>query len=389
MEESTHFASAERSSSDEIKRENQLVSSQKDFTELFGAMTGIGGVIDKNRQIVYANSELLALLGLNSLEPILGKRPGEFVSCVHIGENSAGCGTTIHCAYCGAVNIILESQRTGKKAMRETRISSVIDGKHRSWDLNIISTPVHFGGEIFYILILQDISDVKRRAFLERIFFHDLMNSVGGLNGLLNILKEETDPVEIRDLINISEEISKNIIEEILVQRQLRAAENNELKVKIDVENSIEILNSAISKISFHEAVRTRSVRLAENTVNIDFETDRILLQRVLINLLKNALEATEMNGIVTVGVRQDADEVVFWVKNDQLIPLDVQRQLFQRSFTTKGSGRGLGTYSIRLLTENYLEGKVSYVSTEDDRTVFSVFLNKKFPVSNLLSPVK
>jgi hypothetical protein len=389
MEESTHFASAERSSSDEIKRENQLVSSQKDFTELFGAMTGIGGVIDKNRQIVYANSELLALLGLNSLEPILGKRPGEFVSCIHMGENSEGCGTTMHCAYCGAVNIILESQRTGKKAMRETRISSVIDGKHRSWDLNIISTPVHFGGEIFYILILQDISDVKRRAFLERIFFHDLMNSVGGLNGLLNILKEETDPVEIRDLINISEEISKNIIEEILVQRQLRAAENNELKVKIDVENSIEILNSAISKISFHEAVRTRSVRLAENTVNIDFETDRILLQRVLINLLKNALEATEMNGIVTVGVRQDADEVVFWVKNDQLIPLDVQRQLFQRSFTTKGSGRGLGTYSIRLLTENYLEGKVTYVSTEDDRTVFSVFLNKKFPVSNLLSPVK
>jgi hypothetical protein len=385
MEESTHFASAERSSSDEIKRENLLVNSQKDFTELFGAMTGIGGVIDKNRQIVYANSELLALLGLNSLEPILGKRPGEFVSCVHMGENSAGCGTTMACAYCGAVNIILESQRTGKKAMRETRISSVIDGKHRSWDLNIISTPVHFGGEIFYILILQDISDVKRRAFLERIFFHDLMNSIGGLNGLLNILKEETDPVEIRDLINISEEISKNIIEEILVQRQLRAAENNELKVKIDVENSIEILNSAISKISFHEAVKTRSVRLAEDVVNIDFETDRILLQRVLINLLKNALEATEMNGIVTVGVSHHSEKVVFWVKNDQLIPLDVQMQLFQRSFTTKGSGRGLGTYSIRLLTENYLEGKVTFVSTEDDGTVFSVFLNKKFPVSNLL----
>lgn len=383
MEETTHFASAERSSSDNIKRENQLVSSQNDFTELFGAMTGIGGVIDKNRQIVYANNELLTFLGLNTLEPILGKRPGEFVACIHVGENSAGCGTTNACAYCGAVNIILESQRTGKKAMRETRISSVIDGKHKSWDLNVISTPVHFGGEVFYILILQDISDAKRRASLERIFFHDLLNSVGGLNGMLNILKEETDPVEIRELINLSEEISKNVIEEILMQRQLRAAENNELKVKIESENSIDILNSAISKISYHEAVKTRSVRISEDSVNIEFETDKGLLQRVLINLLKNALEATEMNGTVSVGVGQDKENVIFWVKNNHLILPEVQMQLFQRSYTTKGAGRGLGTYSIRLLTENYLEGKVTFVSNETDRTIFTILLKKKFPVSN------
>jgi sensor histidine kinase regulating citrate/malate metabolism len=54
--------------------------------------------------------------------------------------------------------------------------------------------------------------------------------------------------------------------------------------------------------------------------------------------------------------------------------------QLFQRSFSTKGTGRGLGTYSIRLLTENYLEGKVSFVSNEAEGTVFSIELNKKFP---------
>ncbi|MBK7132833.1 MAG: hypothetical protein IPH69_08460 [Bacteroidales bacterium] len=58
----------------------------------------------------------------------------------------------------------------------------------------------------------------------------------------------------------------------------------------------------------------------------------------------------------------------------------EVQMRIFQRSFSTKGKGRGLGTYSIRLMTENYLHGKVSFVSNEADGTVFSVILNKVFP---------
>jgi sensor histidine kinase regulating citrate/malate metabolism len=67
-------------------------------------------------------------------------------------------------------------------------------------------------------------------------------------------------------------------------------------------------------------------------------------------------------------------------VRNDTIIPENVKMQLFQRSFSTKGQGRGIGTYSIKLLTENYLKGKVSFISNETERTVFSVVLNKIFP---------
>ena len=45
--------------------------------------------------------------------------------------------------------------------------------------------------------------------------------------------------------------------------------------------------------------------------------------------------------------------------------------QFFQRSFSTKSSGRGLGTYIMKLLSERYLDGKVSFASTEDDGTTF------------------
>ena len=379
MEDTTQFAPAERSANEEIRRENQLVSSNQDFAALFGAMTGIGGVINKNRQIVYANKELLDLLGLKSLEPILGKRPGEFIGCIHSGENTSGCGTSLACAYCGAVNSILESQRTGSKAVRETMVSAVVDGKHKSWDLNIISSPVKFDGEDFYILILQDISEEKRRHALERIFFHDLLNSVGALNGMLTLLKEESDTGEIRDLISLSELISRNIIDEILMHRQLRDAENGELKACPGNYFTVEILRSAIGKIEFHESGKGKKIEVSPDSVNIEFETDRILLERVLVNLLKNALEATDPNGTIYSGVRFEGSRVVFWVKNSGYMPPAVQHQLFQRSFSTKGSGRGLGTYSIRLLTENYLEGKVSFSSSESEGTVFMVSLNLKF----------
>ena len=379
-EEQTQFAPAKRSTANEIIQENKQVGSQEFFTKVFSAMTGIWAVMDKNRQIVYANDELISLMGIKSLDLILGKRPGEVLSCLHSAEEPSGCGTSRSCAYCGAVNTILESQRTGMRSVSETNISSMVDGKHKSWDLNVICTPISFNGDTFYVLILQDISGEKRRLALERIFFHDLLNSIGGLSGLLTILKNETDPDEIHELINLSEDISRNITDEIMSQREIHAAESGELKVSIELTNSIEILDTIIRKLSFHEVVSDKYIIKSEDSVNLDFETDKILLQRVMINLLKNALEATEPLGNVITGIRNFEDKIVFWVQNHHVISKDVQMQLFQRSFSTKGTGRGLGTYSIRLLTENFLGGKVSFISNETEGTVFSIELNIKFP---------
>jgi signal transduction histidine kinase len=57
-------------------------------------------------------------------------------------------------------------------------------------------------------------------------------------------------------------------------------------------------------------------------------------------------------------------------------MPADVQLQVFQRSFSTKAaSGRGVGSYSVRLLTESYLGGRVSFVSEPGLGTTFTVEL--------------
>jgi len=374
------FAPDIRSSTGEILGEHELIASQKLFSDIFSAITGVSAIINKNRQIVYANDEFLNLLGLKSLDPVLVKRLGEFVSCIHSEEEPSGCGTSKACEYCGAVNAIMESQRTNNKSVSEAFISSYINGKQISWDLRISSSPIILADQVFYVLSLKDISSEKRLRALERTFFHDLLNIAGGLNGLLTILKMGTDPEETDDLINRSEEASQCIIEEIMMYSQLRAAENGDIKLKIEQVSSVSILKDAISRICYHEVGREKHISVEENSVDIDFQTDRIIFERVLINLLKNALEETGNNGEVKTGIGSDGEKIWFYVHNEGLIPQNIQMQIFNRSFTTKGIGRGVGTYSVRLMTENYLKGRVRFISNEESGTVFTVELDVKFP---------
>ena len=93
--------------------------------------------------------------------------------------------------------------------------------------------------------------------------------------------------------------------------------------------------------------------------------------------MIKNALEACAQGQIVTVASHAAGDSVNFSVHNPTYITRDVQLQLFKRSFSTKGAGRGLGTYSMKLLTERYLKGKIAFTSFEQEGTTFTLKLER------------
>jgi sensor histidine kinase regulating citrate/malate metabolism len=86
-------------------------------------------------------------------------------------------------------------------------------------------------------------------------------------------------------------------------------------------------------------------------------------------------LEATKAGGTVSLGAEVNAADCTFWCQNDGAIPREVALQIFQRSFSTKGRGRGIGTYSIKLLGERYLGGQVSFTSMPETGTRFQIRL--------------
>jgi signal transduction histidine kinase len=257
----------------------------------------------------------------------------------------------------------------------ETMITSSLSGSKVSWDLKVTSAPVTLRGERFFLFMIENIGDQKRRRALERIFFHDILNIAGNLNGILSILKKEKNEAEIDSLLKISEETSRNLLDEIKMQRQLREAENGDLQVNPERFFTLEFLRSVAEKMCFIDSSSGKGISIEQKSADMELNTDRIILQRILINLIKNALEATDEGGTVTLGCDNSEGMINLWVHNDAEIPRDVQLNIFQRSFSTRGKGRGLGTYSVRLLTENYLKGKVSFTSGKGEGTRFTVSL--------------
>lgn len=379
MEDVTKYAPPQRTEEKQLNDEARTIASQKILSEIFGSVSGIAAILDKNRQVVYANTEFINGLGLSSLEAIIGKRPGEVISCLHSTKEMGGCGTSEACSVCGAVNAIIESQMQNKKVTREAHITSVVGGMNKSWDLNITSAPIKISDQNFYVFTLEDVSNVKRRESLERIFFHDILNIAGGLNGLIMVLKQETDPEGVKNLIDLSAGASRNLIDEIMMHRQIRAAEKGDLQVNIEKINTRSLLEIAVERIKYHELAKGKVIRIDEECVNTEFSSDKTLLQRVIINLLKNAIEAAKEGEVINTGCKSVGISLEYWVHNEGVIPREIQLQLFQRSFSTKEKGRGIGTYSIRLITENYLKGKVRFVSNAELGTVFTIEIKKDF----------
>jgi len=372
---STQYAPAERASSEEIQEQSLFFSEPHNLEAFSDSMPNIFLALNKQRQIVFSNQALLDLVGRKDPKEVYGLRPGEVLNCIHAIKTDGGCSTTEFCRTCGAVNAIL-SAIGGKKDVKECRITNQ---RSESLDLRVWATPF-FGHEGKFIsFVVTDISHEKRRRALERIFFHDVLNTAGGVRGLAEILKEEEDDQEADELIDLIQKGTNALIEEINAQKELSAAETGELSIHPESVRANELLKEVSDLYENHEVSHDRSIALDLDKDNIEFTTDRTLARRVLANMLKNALEASSVGGTVSIGGKGEGDFVEFRVHNDGYMPRSSQLQVFQRSFSTKGNGRGLGTYSIKLLTERYLKGTVSFTSTEDEGTTFRVSLPRQF----------
>ncbi|MBN2141091.1 MAG: PAS domain-containing sensor histidine kinase [Desulfovibrionaceae bacterium] len=375
----TFFAPAQRADQDEIRRQHQILV-RSPCRGMVDSVPTIIMVLNQNRQLVFANKALLAFLGLDGLSSILGLRPGEIFGCVHCKDAPGGCGTSRFCSKCGAVKTILAGI-AGQESTNECHLLCKRNGVVQAMDLLVSGAAFEFESEQFNAFSIVDMSHEKRRRALERVFFHDILNLAGGIRGLAEVVRDEA-PESLKEEARVLHRGLADLVEEILSQKDLAAAEENELIPEFAGLGSLGVLDRVLRTYSRHELARGKSILVDPAAVDVRFSSDAKLIGRVLGNMVKNALEATELGGEVGMGCDRDGEKLTFWVQNPGAMDKDVQLQIFNRSFSTKGRRRGLGTYSIKLLTERYLGGEVGFSSNEREGTRFWMTVPLKVPAA-------
>jgi signal transduction histidine kinase len=365
----TEFAPAARSASNTLETQKMLLSHFcGSLSRLYDAVSEIVLVVNEYRQIVFFNSVVPSLLGVEDPDSIYGLRPGEALGCQNACRNPAGCGTSVFCSQCGAVNAILAAL-SNQADLRECRIVSNDHGQ--AFDLLVRTTPIEIEGQAFVIVAISDISHEKRRRALERLFFHDVMNTARSIEILTDLLGADPEPEDAADLRQHLLTGARQLMEALYSQKILLAAENNELSLNMSDVDGCRVVREVVGL--FRNRFQSHSIDmelpLDEKATLL---SDRSLLARILGNMIQNAVEASRPDQPVRVSCKVHSGDVEFRVYNNGYIAEPVQLQLFQRSFSTKGTGRGLGTYSMKLLGERYLKGRISFESSPLRGTVFT-----------------
>ncbi len=266
-----------------------------------------------------------------------------------------------------------------------TGLVQIFEGNYRSViSKKIIPLKASFApiiekdGRIMNIVgIFEDISERKQ---VERFFFHDILNTAGNLRNYADFLNDDSISDQEKESIkNSMVLLSKQMIDEIVSHRVILTSDKSVIKLNIMGLNTLNLVTNTIDNFKQSTEKDNKQLVIDDEFEAMEIKTDATILGRIIGNLIKNAVEASLPGNIVTVGClnEEDSGRVKFMVHNQTVIPEENRSKIFQRSFSTKGEGRGIGTYSIKFLTEEYLKGEVFFTSNQDDGTTFYVVIPK------------
>jgi CheY-like chemotaxis protein len=359
----TYFAPAGRLDKEALHAQAKEALNNPIIQVLLESAQGYLLILNEQRQILTANPELLEALNLENPDWLRGLRPGELLNCTHFSEGPDGCGTSVQCQSCGAVLAILGSQSNGSTTSGECSLSTKHGDKTEIRFFRVNATPLSLGEHNLTIFSVLDINTAKRLELLDEIFLHDLLNSLGCI--------EEMHPTDSQATALRFQSIVRHLKEEIQYHRSLIEAEKGTLKQTETWISTAEALIELKDLLANNPRTGRQAITFKKDADD-RFYIDKILLIRVLFNMALNAIEASSPEEVVTIEYKNGT----FSVHNPGFISEDIAKHIFEHSFSTKGRmGRGLGTYGMKLLGEEYLGGTVSFSTLRESGTIFKIQL--------------
>ena len=205
---------------------------------------------------------------------------------------------------------------------------------------------------------------------------HEIKNPLTPMRLSVQSFERKFNP-EDENIKEKLKEYSQTLIQQIDVMSSIASAFSDFAKMPTQKKEKIEIIS--IVKLAL-DIFNEKSVKYLTKEKELYAFLDKTQLIRIVTNLVKNALQATENeeNPFINVEIISKGSKIKIVVSdNGKGISEEVKDLIFEPKFTTKTSGMGLGLPMIKNIIEAY-DGAISFTSNKGTGTVFTVILPKK-----------
>lgn len=276
--------------------------------------------------------------------------------------------------------------RTGGRSL----LTLEIGGDERQ--LSVYAIELTLGNENFKLISLQNIhteleeKEMEAWQKLVRVLTHEIMNSVTPISSLANTVEGEI--VNYLDHGEGKPDISKEDLEDIhLAVQTIQRRSDGLIRFVNDFRSLTHTPEPKFQMVSVMELFDQVTVLLKHDMEsnqinfivnvkpqNLALTIDPELIQQVLINLIKNAVQALQEreNKIIELQAFQDEKNSTLFVVKDNGPGIDeeAQTKIFIPFFTTKKSGSGIGLSLSRQIMRQH-NASLSVKSKVDEGTEF------------------
>jgi two-component system phosphate regulon sensor histidine kinase PhoR len=280
---------------------------------------------------------------------------------------------------------VVEALRASREeGRRETRI---VERPGKQY-YQTITTPIVAGGDWAALAVFHDITEVKRVEQVRRDFVanvsHELRTPLAALKAVIETLHSaalEDKAIAEEFLDRADGEIDRlvQMVEELL---ELSRIESGEMTIALKSVDIQEVLANSVARLQPQAEKAGLQVDLDVNGPLPSVEGDAQQLERVVVNLVHNALKFTPAGGKIRVSAARTEDGLTVEVEDNGagILPEDVPR-VFERFFKADrargGSGTGLGLAVARHTIEAH-GGHISVASRPEEGSKFTIVLPAK-----------
>jgi PAS domain S-box-containing protein len=225
-------------------------------------------------------------------------------------------------------------------------------------------------------------SNLLKSAFLANMS-HEIRTPMGGIMGFMGLLQEEDVTPEERDYyISMMNEGAQRLLDTINDIIDMSKIEAGNMEISNGPIVLHDVMNYLFDFFKPQATSKSLSLRFNQNNPEITgiLVSDRLKLEAILTNLIKNAIKFTSKGGI-EFGYYQKNDTMVFYVRDSGTgIPADRLDAIFERfiqadmTITRGHEGSGLGLAISKAYCEA-LGGKIWVESTYGKGSTFSFSL--------------